>query len=535
LWSNGAGDTSTVIVSPTISTNYFITITDACGAIVTDSVMVNFATTNAVIGNDTTICSGGTATLTAGGGIAYHWSNNVNSNINPVSPLQTTVYYVTVTDACKGYDSITVNVNPPPTIITSASPDSICVGGSSTLNATGGVSYVWSSNPVDSGLIGQQTLSDPVVHPTITTIYTVIGTDNLTCTNTSSVVVVIKPTPIASFTINPQEACVGQTVTLLYNGTVGSKISYNWDFGGGFLVGPNYQFYWDSTGKKIITLSIIVDGCPSTTFIDSVLIDPLPVAGFTATDTAGCAPLTVSFIDSSKYESASTIYLWNFGDGSTSTEQDPIHGYNNAGTYNVTLTISNGAGCTDSLTLLKFVHVYPAPVAAFAANPYTVSIFDPAVMFFNKSTGYPPPVSWLWNMGDGGISADSSNFIYTYRDTGKFEVSLIAYNKYGCSDTTFANITVRSDYSIYIPNAFTPNGDALNPVFYAYGTGITVFDMKIFDRWGELLFESNDIYAGWDGKYKGAPCPEGVYTYQIYYIEDQKEEHLLFGRITLIR
>jgi gliding motility-associated-like protein len=537
-WSNGAGNTNPIVVSPTISTNYIITVTDACGVTATDSAMVYYATTNATISNDTTICPGGTAVLTAGGGIAYHWNNNVNTAINTVSPIRTTIYFVTVTDACEGKNSVTVFVNPPPNIITSASPDSICIGGSSTLSVTGGVSYLWSSNPVDSSLVGQQTLANPVVNPSVTTVYTVTGTDNLTCTNTSSVMVYIMPTPFAFFTINPNEICVAQNVNVLFTGTTGSDETFNWNFGDGIATGSGagpYQVNWSTTGVKIITLQISIKGCPSAMYSDSVSVEPIVIADFNALDTSGCIPLTVFFHDSSKFENAHTIYLWNFGDGSTSTLQNPIHTYINAGTYSVIFSVSNDTNCTSSYTAPMLVNAYPTPIAAFAADPYTVSIFYPAVMFFNHSGGSPPPVSWLWNMGDGATSVDSSNFIHTYRDTGKYVVTLIDYNIYGCTDTAYKRITVRPDYSLYIPNSFTPNGDDLNPIFYAYGTGITLFDMKIFNRWGDLIFESNNIFTGWDGKFKGVPCPEGVYTYQVYYKEDQKEQHLLFGKITLIR
>jgi gliding motility-associated-like protein len=538
MWSNTAGNTNSVVVSPTVTTNYVVSISDACGVTATDTVLVYYATTNATISNDTTICPGGIAVLTAGGGIAYRWNNNIYTAVNTVSPLRTTKYFVSVTDACKGYDSVTVFVNPPPNIVATVTLDSICIGDSSSLSVSGGISYLWSSSPFDSSLTGQQTLANLVVHPSVTTVYTVTGTNNLTCTNSASVTVNLKPTPMASFSINPTETCVGHIVNITFNGTSGYNETYNWDFAGGTAIGSGagpYLVNWATPGMKTITLSITVDGCPSTIFSDSVLIDHDVIANFTAIDTAGCVPLTVSFFDSSQYETASATYLWKFGDSTTSTEKNPIHGYNTAGKYSITLIVSNGAGCSDSITYPMFVDVHPAPLSAFDANPYTASIFYPVIMFFNHSSGSPPPVSWLWNMGDGGTSTDSSNFIHTYSDTGKFVVSMITYNQYGCSDTAYRNITIKPDYTIYIPNAFTPNGDDRNPVFYAYGVGITVFDLKIFDRWGAQIFESENINVGWDGTYKGAPCPEGVYTYQIYYKEDQKEEHLLFGRITLIR
>ena len=246
-WSNAAGNTNSVVVSPTVTTNYVVTISDACGVTATDAVLVYYATTNATICNDTTICPGGTAVLTAGGGIAYHWSNNVFTAVNPVSPLRTTRYYVSVTDACKGYDSVTVFVNPPPNIIATDTPDSICIGESSSLFVSGGISYIWSSSPFDSSLIGQQTLANLVVRPSVTTVYTVTGTNNLSCTNTASITVNLKPTPVASFTINTTETCVGNNVNITFNGTSGYNETYNWSFGGGTATGSGagpYQVSW---------------------------------------------------------------------------------------------------------------------------------------------------------------------------------------------------------------------------------------------------------------------------------------------------
>ncbi|MFH0867391.1 MAG: choice-of-anchor L domain-containing protein [Bacteroidota bacterium] len=452
-WDNGAGNDSSVVVSPATQTTYVITVRDACGTTATADITVSIGNDNIDAGNDTTICLGDTASLVASGGISYQWSNGVNTAINPVSPVLTTVYYLTATNVCDGYDSVVVSVNPLPFIVASSSPDSICEGSTAILNASGGTSYFWSSNPADPSLSGQQTLASPVVAPSQSTVYTVTGTDIYTCANSASV------------TVN----------------------SY-----------------------------------------------PAPIADFYATNTHGCVPHTVFFNDNSQNINFSTQYLWMFGDGNTSGLQNPSYTYIMDGVYTVTLILTDGSSCSDTVTYQQLVHVYPAPYADFAANPDVVSIFDPVIGFYDHTSGYPPPVQWQWSLGDGAMSSQQ-NFFYTYSDTGQFNVVLTVWNQYGCIDSVSNYILVQPDYTIYVPSGFTPNSDSYNDEFHVYGTGILAFNIKIFNRWGNMVYESDDMNAGWNGKTVDYKAPAGTYTWVLYYKDALKKEHTIYGKVNLLR
>jgi len=536
-WSNGAGTTSSVIVSPASTTNYIVTVTDGCSAIATDAVLVTVGGGYANAGNDTSICFGGVASLLALGGTGYHWSNGVNTASNPVSPAQTTSYYLTVSGTCDGFDTVTVFVNPLPNIIMSATPDSICSGESTTLNATGGTGFFWTSSPTDPSLTGQETVANPTVSPSQTTVYTVRISDNNTCSNTASITVYIKPNPSSTFTINPSLICVGQNATVLYTGTAASTATYAWDFNAGIATGAGpgpYQVHWNTDGNKNIILTVTDNGCQSGITSNSVTVNPVPTAGYTATNITGCSPLTVVFHDSSQYVNATTIYDWDFGDGGSSSSQSPTHTYVQSGMYDVTLTVINGNTCSDGFTISNLVNAYPAPNAYFETMPHNVSIFDPVVYFYDQTTGYPPPINWHWTLGNGEVM-DVQNFVYTYSDTGTYYITLSVSNQYGCIDSAFDYVVVNPDYTIYVPNAFTPNNDALNDYFQPYGLNILAYDMKIFDRWGKMIFESKDLNFGWDGKVDGNKAQHGVYAYTLYYKDALKKEHTVYGQVTLIR
>jgi gliding motility-associated-like protein len=536
-WSNGGGTDSTAIVSPTTTTNYIVTITDGCGNTATDNAIVGIGSGLAFAGNDTAICIGGTASLVGSGGIGYQWSNNIYTANNPVNPVQTTTYYLTVSGSCDGFDTVTVFVNPLPVITAATSVSSICPGTSVTLTAGGGTSYSWTSLPADPSLSGQQTSPNPVVSPTQATVYSLAGVDANTCSNTASVSVNILPIPVASFTINPQIVCIGEDATITFNGNAATSATYTWDFGGGTATGSGqgpYQVNWPTDGIKTITLSINDNGCQSLIFSATITVNPVPTAMFSATNTTGCAPLTVNFLDNSLSVTSSTEYLWNFGDQTISTTQNPTHTYITPGAYSVTLTITNGNTCISVLTIPMLVNAYASPNAEFVTTPHVVSIFDPSVYFHDLSTGSPLPVSWDWTLGDGTTQI-SQNFTYSYADTGIFLVTLMVHDINGCYDSAYNYVYVNPDYTIFIPSAFSPNDNLNNDYFQAYGVNLLAFNMKIFNRWGERLFESSDLRDGWDGKMHGIEAPLGVYVYVIYYMDALHKEHTVYGHLTLLR
>jgi gliding motility-associated-like protein len=212
--------------------------------------------------------------------------------------------------------------------------------------------------------------------------------------------------------------------------------------------------------------------------------------------------------------------------------------------YTVSLTVNNGKGCTnvfkDTVTILpgpeaiaegkdkdgdtkyclslndstsKDITVLPKPIAGFTATPDDMSIDQPTVQFLDHSTD---GTMWDWDFGDHKTNITRNPF-HTYADTGTFIVTEIVINTFGCNDTATARIRVNAQPALFIPNAFSPDGDNQNDTFIPVGNGITDFSMLVFDRWGKKIFETTDFNSGWNGKVSGSDelAKEDIYTYKI--------------------
>ena len=207
------------------------------------------------------------------------------------------------------------------------------------------------------------------------------------------------------------------------------------------------------------------------------------------------------------------------------------------GTYTVTLTTQSDKGCTSVYSITDMVVVYPYPVANFTMNPQPTTIKNPKITFSDLSLG---AIKWSWDFGDSipndkvDISNEQNPF-YTYNTPGTYFPKLVVTNKYGCKDTISLKLIIGNDYSIYIPNAFTPNQDRINDGFIAKGEGILEYEMFIFNRWGENIFTGQGLNNAWDGTYKGKSCQQDVYVYIIKIktiFGDVKE---FSGVVTLLR
>ena len=230
--------------------------------------------------------------------------------------------------------------------------------------------------------------------------------------------------------------------------------------------------------------------------------------------------------------------MWNFGDAGFSNisyKKNPEHTFEQGGTYNVVLTVTSKEGCIilDNKTIV----VYPNPDAEFNAEPITASIIKPLIFFENLSTN---DSIIHWNFGDG----DSVSIIlpghtdHKYTRSGNFTVCLIAESKDGCKDTTCMDILIKDEFTFYAPTAFSPDNDDINDVFLPVGIGIDPenFLMIIYDRWGEKVFVTHDLYQGWDGKIKGKKIGKnGVYSWLVIYKDIPGVEHQQAGSVSLIR
>ncbi len=534
LWSTGISN-DTLIINPNITTLFHVSVTDACGYSSSDSTLIEIFGPTAEAGSDTNICTGGAATLTATGGTSYVWSNGMTTSTITVSPTVTTSYIVTVTQVCSDVDTVRVFVNPLPTLLINATQDSVCPGESTTLVASGAQNYSWTSNIPDPSLTPQSNSAAPVVTPPSSILYTLTGTDTNTCTSTTSQFITVKPVPTADFTVSNLFPCDGNSTVLTYIGNAPATSTFLWQFDGGTAYGNGsgpYQVIWDQSGDYIVQLQIDRNGCLSLPFSDTIHVIQTPDAQFDVDQYSGCIPLEIQFTDFSSNVIAGSTYEWSFGNGDHIITQHPFYTYNNSGIYTVTLVVSNTYGCNDTLKKTALIHANPIPTALFEIHPRKVSILDPIVNFWDRSLG--GVVDWDWDLGDGTLS-DLPDLTHTYADTGTFDVQLVVYNLYGCADTAFGEVKVTPENTLYFPNSFTPNEDHVNDVFMVYGTNIRAFHMKIFNRWGEEIFTSDDLYEGWDGKFKGDYALTGVYTVVVLWIDGDGNKHNYKGMINLLR
>ncbi|HEY3405945.1 MAG TPA: PKD domain-containing protein, partial [Ohtaekwangia sp.] len=354
---------------------------------------------------------------------------------------------------------------------------------------------------------------------------------------------VLQNTPIvADFDATPlSQTLPSATVTLTNNSTPGPW-TYLWDFGDGTTSNnPAVTTHsYTMAGTYVITLTV-GDAVCSDTHTETITINPAPpVLDFDYAPASGCSPLTVTFTNLSQFADPST-YLWEFGAGQgTSQVTHPVYTYFDPGVYSVTLSASDGAGGRVSITKNMIITVLPSPLAQFAVFPQLVNIPQDLLYTDNRTQG---AVSFLWDFGDGTTSTEFEP-THKYETEGAFDIVLIATGENGCVDTArYASaVNVVASGQLLIPNAFRPSlvgpgqGDKFaNQIFIPLTQKVSEFNMMVFNRWGDLLFETDDQEQGWDGYYKGALCPQDVYIYKITVRYNDGNKFTKTGDVTLIR
>lgn len=321
-------------------------------------------------------------------------------------------------------------------------------------------------------------------------------------------------------------------------------ISWQYDFGDGDTeVAPSGSHYYASPGLYHLELSVTSNhGCEHT-ITNEVEVYPLPDVAFDADPKEGCDPLFVQFTDQSSILAPYSLqgWSWNLGElGATPSSQNPYYLYDtqNLGahdfaTYNVSLQVTSANGCTSSLMLNDFITVHPVPYALFSTDPDQIaSIVHPLFQFTDLST--VNVTSWQWSFGDG-FGATVQNPNYTYLEVGNYVVTLAVATDFGCQDTISYSVIVEPQFTFYVPNAFTPNNDGINDLFFGSGEAVTDYNMQIFDRWGEVIFESNSMDHKWDGIYKGLPAEAGQYVYKFQIRDWKGDDHQYSGGVNLLR
>ena len=319
------------------------------------------------------------------------------------------------------------------------------------------------------------------------------------------------------------------------NGKPFSAQSFIWDFGDGTArqtagFGPINHTY-TAPGTYNVKLILRDTGyCNSPDSITQVLrVAPLVKAQFEIPGT-GCAPFEAYFLNTSL---AGQSFEWDFGDGTTSTQANPVHVFNDPGAYRITLIAIDPATCNVRDTTTMIFNVSSRPTADFSHAPIPPETNKPTV-FTNLSTG-GVRYKWLFGDGDSTVKTTLDTVTHQYVATGVYDACLITYNAAGCTDTICKPVEARVEPGLDVPNAFTPGKFGNNSVIRVAGFGIAKMTWRIYNRWGQKVFESNDSRVGWDGTFKGVIQPVDVYAYtlDVEFFDGQKVRKT--GDITLIK
>jgi gliding motility-associated-like protein len=343
--------------------------------------------------------------------------------------------------------------------------------------------------------------------------------------------VIVKPNPTIPLISNNSPMC--ERLDLNFITTTIQNATYNWTGPNGFtsnLQNPSILnvTYADSGDYQ---LYIVVDGCLSPVATSLGAVWPTPPTPVIVTNSPLCEGQTL-YLETDSFPNAS--YFWSGPSGFSSNEREPVIGYAtavNSGTYEI-IKIANGCS---SIATASDVTVNPTPISLFYALPEEVSIINPVVEFSSQATT-GNNITYLWDFGDNNNTTDYSP-THLYVDTGTYIVKYTVTDALtGCESETEKTVIVTPYFRLFIPSAFSPNGDGLNDIFEIAGNAIEEYDLNIFDRWGGKLYQSGNISQPWEGKISGGlDAPQGAYVYLIKLKDNKGVEHEYSGTVTLLR
>ncbi|SFT76058.1 gliding motility-associated C-terminal domain-containing protein [Lishizhenia tianjinensis] len=341
--------------------------------------------------------------------------------------------------------------------------------------------------------------------------YTVVVTTlNPGCIDSMTISV---PEPQELLIIAPSDSvfCSGVNVDLVsvvQGGTGGYNYSWN-----NMAGGSSYSVFINQDTLVALRVEDSL-GCVAEKLI-TLNTHPSPFANFSISDSIFCVGNSnlVDFVNFSTPSDAD--FQWFFGDGNQSSLVNPSHLYADTGVYSVLLIAENSFGCLDSAELINAIYVYPRPLASFIYSPATITIEDTDIDFYDQSSGNP--IYWEWSFHGNG-SSNMQNPEYNFpAEIGDYSVLLIVQNEFGCLDSVTQILTIKDDFTIYVPNTFTPDGNETNNTWEVELKNAEdyLLRIRVYNRWGELIWESHDAQQGWDGSYNGRLVPDGTYVWII--------------------
>jgi PKD repeat protein len=485
--------------------------------------------------------------------VGYNWDFEDGTSSSESDPLHefatggnyTAVLEVVGANGCNATDSISVQIydvpvadfTPATTI--DCSPFNLCVSAAS----SAGNFYYWDFGD------GTNAVGTNPCHTYINAGLNIIDYDvtlfveNLfECRDTAIIPINVLPQPTSAFTLSAFESCVFPVSTPSQNLSIGGLV-YDWQIDGNSVSSESQPVLtFDSLGQHLVELFTTNQYNCSSVSSTYFTVHDIPHLDFTLNPAQGCVPVIVDFNNNS---TNTDDYYWYFEDNFIDQSTNPTHIYNIPGDYDITLIGQNDEGCADTLTLLDAVHVYPYPTPQIQYQPTEPNIFEPLVYLQDIGGG---ATNWYWSLGDGVVSYDP--FVeHTYETYGFYTVILTTSNDFGCTAQDAVTIAVKDVFQIYVPNAFTPSvPDGINDYFKPIMQGkslITSYLFQIHDRWGNMVFETNDPDMAWVGDniqfgqdVQGGTTfvQDGVYIWQVRVeLKNSDEPRFLKGHVTVFR
>ncbi len=459
------------------------------------------------------------------------------------------------------FDTIVMDVFPLPVMTLKTEYDDFCSPVEVSFEAQEGAStYIWDfgdgkrnispSNEVSytyqydfkANIVGIENGDTIYGEPNTDTVYhmQLIAETEFGCSDTITDSVRVYPNPIADFFVSPDLQFFPDSVVYLINLSSRGNWHYSWNFGDGSYISyrdPNQHFY-NTWGFYDIELKTFSPFCRDSITKQIQILPPPPVSSFEP-DSLGCPPLDITFSNSSKY---ADTFIWDFDDGSFSTDFEPEHRFWESKVHRVKLTAYGLSGVD---TTYRTVTIHERPTAMFGVYPPKARNLKQVFKFINRSTNGG---RYLWEFGDGTTS-DELNPAHTYPNAGRYSVTLYVWSPEGCPDTIIYDDFIEliaGEGSTEFPNAFIWNGAGPsgghwsegkinNSVFHPHMVNPVDLKMMIYTRWGEMIWETNEVHVGWDGYLKsGELAQPGVYVYKAYvtYVDGMQE--LLTGDVTFL-
>lgn len=443
---------------------------------------------------------------------------------------------------------------------------------STTSDGTPVVSWNWSfpgGTPSSSTAQNPSNIQFPPGNYTVT----LVVTSQQGCTDTISLPVTVGGglPPTAAFNSNPP--CLGSS-TQLQDGSVSAQndpiVTWNWSMPGGSPAqsgSQNPSTVYTTAGTHSVTLVITTQqGCKDT-LVQQVLVYHPPVASFSG-PASGCVPVCNNYLDGSTSIDGNVVsWAWSFPGGapSSSSQQNPVViCYNTAGTYSASLVITSSYGCKDTL-ILPVVQAFPWPKAEFCVSPAQAPVTAPDFNFCDMWT--KDVVQWYWDFGDGTTDSVQTDPAHSYSATAfgndfySYNVCLNVQNQYGCWDSVCHPVELIPEFTFYIPNCFTPNGDFINEYFFGKSRGVKEYNIWIFDRWGNLIWDCHreekntnwdmpgkeGLSSGcqWSGEVENQGMDlngnsrqlvqEDVYVWKVQLIDIFDKKHTYVGHVSAVR